>query len=104
MESFTLKNGGKMNTYYLKKFRKKAFRHYGVFWDGSYCKDIWRVRTRNIIRPYEYIGRSHHSKEDALEELKRLRNEYVLDRAREIRHNRIYKKKYREYNKQLAKL
>lgn len=94
-----------MNTYYLKKFRKKAYRQYRVIWDeDSKGEDIWRVKSRERITIHSYVWRAHYSKEAALAELKEFRREYVLDRAREIKHNRIYKKKAREYNKQLAKL
>lgn len=94
-----------MNIYYLKKFRKKAQRQYCACWDEDLRgEDIWRIRVKKSNRQPFYVGPIYYSKEDVLDALKESRRRDILFKVRRIKHNRIYKKKSREYNKQLAKL
>ncbi len=94
-----------MNTYYLKKFRKEAYKHYRVIWDEDLNgEDIWRIRVTEDMRYYYCVGPIYYSKEAGIAALKETRRENILHKVRKLKHNRIYKKKYREYNKQLAKL
>lgn len=98
------KGGLIMNIYYLRKFRREARRIYRACWDEDfYGGDTWRIRVKKPNDLPFYVGSICYSEEDVLEMLKKFRKEYILSKAREIRHNRIYKKKYRKHNKQLTK-
>lgn len=94
-----------MNTYYLKKLRKEACKRYRVIWDEDLNgKDIWRIRVTDGVRIPYLVGPIYHSKEAGLTALKRTRRGSILYEVRKLKRDKIYKKKAREYNKQLAKL
>lgn len=90
MESFTLKNGGKMNTYYLKKFREKARRTIKIR-ANKYHRDRFNV----INFDYE-DEQTNLTMEAAKEVLRRERIGYIIRLCRREKRIRL--------NKQLAKL
>ena len=95
MESFTLKNGGKMNTYYLKKFRKEAYNMFGI----TKYNEHYLV----IYRRSEVWSSKHFNIESAIKSLYKTRRRYILELLEDERQKRdMYKDK--ELNKQLAKL
>ena len=90
MESFTLKNGGKMNTYYLKKFRKKVWKTIKIR-ANKYHKDRF-----NVINLDDEEQQTDLTMESALKVLRRERIGYII---------RLCQRKRRiKLNKQLAKL
>lgn len=91
-----------MNTYYLKKFRKEAYKFYGIIWyEDSLGDGVWNVGKREELVPrYTIMTWRYYSEEDAIKALEKLRREHILSKVMEIRRN----KKIRKYNKQLAKL
>lgn len=90
MESFTLKNGGKMNAYYLKKFRKKAWETIKI--QVSICKNN-RFNVVGFGYSFEYVNLTLKA---AKKVLRKVRNEYILLLCQD--------KKKKKLNKQLAKL
>ena len=93
---------GVMNTYYLKKFRKEAYKLYGLVWfENTRGDSVWNVGVRTDLKPSFGCMATHcYSENEALDELKRLRRVYVLSRVRVM----IYDREIRENNKRLAKL
>lgn len=94
-----------MNTYYLKKFRKKAYKLYGIMgFIDSDRQEVWNVGRRYELKPnYACIAFPYYNKEDALEALKRERRGYILFSVMELRNNRR-KKELHKLSKQLTKL
>lgn len=92
-----------MNTYYLKKFRKEAYKLFGTIWyKETTGNGLWNVGRRKGLKPSYTLaiwGR-YDKEEDAIKALGKLRRDYILTKVRGIR----YDKKLRKYNKQLAKL
>ena len=91
-----------MNTYYLKKFRKEAYKLYGMIWyeESSEC-NVWNVGKRKELVPrYTFLLWRYYSEEDAIKALENLRRGYILSKTIGIRYDR----KLRKINKQLAKL
>lgn len=90
-----------MNTYYLKKFRKAAYKLYGMIWYEESLHNVWNVGKRKELVPhYTIITLRYYSEKDAIKALKNIRRNYILLKVKGIR----YSRKLRKYNKQLAKL
>jgi hypothetical protein len=91
-----------MNIYYLKKFRKEAYKIYGICWfKNAAGEDIWNVGRRDQLKPSYNCNASHYyDYKYALGRLYAMRRVYILSKVEEIE----YKKKLPNVNKQLAKL
>ena len=94
-----------MNTYYLKKFRKEAYKFYGImYFINTQGQEVWNVGRRYELKPnYACFASHYYNKEDALKALNRARSAYILLSVTELRNDRR-KKKLHKLNKQLAKL
>lgn len=94
-----------MNTYYLKKFRKEAYKLYGImYFINTQGQEVWNIGMRYELKPnYGCFASHYYNKEAALKALKRARRSYILHSIMELRNNRR-KKEHRKLNKQLAKL
>ncbi len=94
-----------MNTYYLKKFRKEAYKLYGImYFINTQGQEVWNVGRRYELKPsYACFASHYYNKEDALKALNRKRRDYILLSIMELRNYRR-KKELRKLNKQLAKL
>lgn len=95
MESFTLKNGGKMNTYYLKKFRNEAWKKYAVQKQGN----VYGV----INRQSGFLYQAYETLESAIDYMHETRRGCILGLVREERNKRALQLNSK-INKQLAKL
>lgn len=91
-----------MNTYYLKKLRKEAWKLFGIIWfEESPGNSVWNVgKRRDLVPCYLSIISPYYIEKDAIKALEEIRRNYITTKARDIR----YTKKLRKYNKQLAKL
>lgn len=90
-----------MNIYYLKKFRKEAYKLYGMIWYEESLNNVWNVGKRKELVPhYTIITLRYYSEKDAIKALENIRRNYILLKVKRIR----YSRKLCKYNKQLAKL
>lgn len=91
-----------MNTYYLKKFRKEAYKLYGIVWfENSNGQNVWNVGERKDLRPnYACVAYNCYTEDKAIKQLRRLRRNYILSKVGKL----IYDRKSYKNNKQLAKL
>lgn len=94
-----------MNTYYLKKFRKEAYKLYGImYFINSNGQEVWNIGKRYELKPnYACFASHYYNKEDALKALNRTRRTYILFSIIGLRNDRRKKEHYK-LNKQLAKL
>ena len=93
---------GVMNTYYLKKFRKEAYKLYGIIWyEDSLGDSVWNVgRRKDLVPRYTTIMWRYYGEEDAIKALETIRRDYILTKVKGVR----YERELRKYNKKLAKL
>ena len=91
-----------MNTYYLKKFRKEAYKLYGIVWfENSEGQNVWNVGEREDLSPnYACFAHHCHTEDEAIKQLRRLRRNYILSKVRKL----IYDRKSCKNNKQHEKL
>lgn len=94
-----------MNIYYLKKFRKEAYKLYGImYFINTEGQEVWNIGRRYELKPnYGYFLSHCYNKEAALKALKRARRSYILHSIMELRNDRR-KRELHKLNKQLAKL